>query len=108
MWQKISDDDRPLMLQRAIAFTGDAELYGLWMIKVLDEWPISCEQNLSDRSMNRRAWIGHAASYLAIQSPEDVTREAWWQLSDAQRDAANAKADLAIKAWEEKYAQAAA
>lgn len=105
MWQKLSDEQREAMLPRAVEFTGDAELYGSWMLKALDEWPISCEQNLSHKSQNRQAWIGHAACFLAIQCTEDVTREAWWKLTQEQRDLANAQADIAIAEFEKRYAQ---
>lgn len=105
MWQKIDDALRDLMLSNAIQFTGNAALYGEWMMKALDAWPISCEQNLSHKSNNRQAWIGHAASYLAIGSPEDVTREAWWKLTQGQRDEANAMADIAILEFEKRYAE---
>jgi len=92
------------MLPKAVEFTGNAVLYGCWMMKALEMWPISCEQNLSHKSNNRQAWIGHAACFLAIGSPEDVTREAWWMLTDEQRDLANAQADIAIADFEKRYA----
>lgn len=89
------------MLERAIEFTGNHVLYGAWMMRVIAEWPISCEHNLTDVSQNRRAWVGHAAVCLAIGIPEDVVREAWGSLTDEQRRLANLQADKAIKAWEE-------
>ena len=84
----------------AIEFTGDAELYGSYMLRVTQEWPNSCEHNLTDRSQNRRAWIGHAAVALAIQCPEDIVRSAWSRLSEKQQIDANAQADAAIRSWE--------
>lgn len=107
MWRKITNEqERKEHLQRAIAFTGNAKLYGEYMLQVLDKWPISCEQNLSNSSVNRKAWIGHAATCIAINCPEDITREAWWTLSQDQQDEANSKASEAIKKWEERYAKA--
>lgn len=103
MWRNVVGDERNLWLQKAVEFTGDAELYGLWMMKVIKAWPISCEQNLTCTSMNRQAWIGHAACCLAIGCPEDITRAAWHLLTDQQRNEANQKADEAIKAWELGY-----
>lgn len=107
MWRKITNEqERKEHLQRAIEFTGNAKLYGEYMLQVLDKWPISCEQNLSNSSVNRKAWIGHAATCIAINCPEDITREAWWTLSQDQQDEANSKAAEAIKKWEERYAKA--
>lgn len=101
MWRKVGVAERVELLEMARVFTGDASLYGSWMVRVTVEWPVSCEQNLGFTGQNRQAWIGHAACCLAIHCPEDVTRAAWWLLTQSQRDAANAVADQAIEAWEE-------
>ena len=100
MWRILHGDEAKEYLDKAIAFTGDAELYGEWMLRVIEAWPISCEQHLTARSMNRQAWVGHAACCLAIGCPEEITRLAWHQLTQQQQDEANAKADAAIVAWE--------
>jgi hypothetical protein len=105
MWQKVMDSEKETILPNAVKFTGNHELYGFWMLKVIDLWPISSEQNLSHKSINRQAWIGHAACYLAIQCPEDITREAWWLLTEDQREKANAVADIAITEFERRYTE---
>jgi hypothetical protein len=102
MYESINGKARRIMLNKAITFTGNHELYGEYMMKVIDLWTVSCEHNLSDKNMNKRAWIGHAACCLAIQCPEDITRQAWGCLSKAQQVAADEQADNAIKAWNEK------
>lgn len=102
MWSKIPAKEEADMLQRSIVFTGDAELYGSWMLKVLDEWPISCENSLSATDINRKAWVGHAACCLAIGCPEYITRSAWGELSFKQQTEANLKAENAIKEWERR------
>lgn len=98
MWGKV--DNREWYLKSAIAFTGNAEKYGKWMKVVADEWKYSCEHNLTDRTQNRRAWIGHAACARAFHCPEDIVREAWSHLTEQQQKEANAKADEAIRYWE--------
>jgi hypothetical protein len=98
MWGKVTNRDE--WLKQAIEFTGNALLYGEYMVKVLSEMPNSCEHNLSNITQNRKAWIGHAACALAIACPEDIVREAWSHLSAEQQDAANYQAELAIKKWE--------
>lgn len=102
MWGKTDDKD---MLSKAIQFTGDHQLYGSFMQRVVREWPFSCEHNLSDTAQNRRAWVGHAAVALALGCPEDITRQAWHHLTQEQQDLANAEADKAINYWEENYAK---
>lgn len=103
MWRTLSGTEREEYLEIAIDFTGNAELYGSWMLKVIDEWPIACEQNLTDTGMNRKAWVGHAACCLATGCPEDITRSAWGELSQEQQDAANLKAEQAITIWEQRH-----
>lgn len=104
MWRSVgSARERSWHLARAIEFTGNAKLYGSFMMRVIREWPIACEHHLTDGSINRRAWIGHAATCLAIQCPEDITRSAWGHLNQKQQDDANAEADDAIRTWESTY-----
>lgn len=103
MWRSVSGVERELMVEKAVEFTGNTSLYGSWMMKVILEWPVACEQNFTNQSMNHQAWVGHAAVCLATGIPEDITREAWWKLSEQQRDEANARADEAIRAWKTNY-----
>ncbi len=100
MYRALTQRERESFLDKAILFTGNDELYGSYMMEVLNAWPYSCENNLTDMSINRRAWIGHAACCLAIKCPEDITRQAWKALSEQQRIDANHKADLAIREFE--------
>ncbi len=103
MWRETYGAERDALLEEAIKFTGDAKLYGLYMSKVVDAWPYSCAYNLSNQAINRQAWVGHAATCLAINCPEDITRLAWHTLTQTQQDDANVQADNAIAKWESKY-----
>lgn len=98
MWGSVSD--KSAALEQAIKFTGDHKLYGSYMDRVVVEWKYSCENALTDKSINRRAWLGHAACALAIQLPENIIREAWGHLSEKQRVLANNEAARAIAYWE--------
>jgi hypothetical protein len=98
MWADVKDPEKHL--ESAIKFTGNHKLYGSYMKRVIREWPISCENSLTDRLLNRKAWIGHAACALALGCPEDITRKAWGRLTDEQRLLANKQADRYIKEWE--------
>lgn len=101
MWGDV--DDRPAWIERAIEFTGDHKTYGSFMRRVVREWPISCENALTDYRINRKAWIGHAACALAMRCPEDVVRGAWGILTDEQRLLANREAERSIAIWEIDY-----
>ena len=101
MWGKV--ENRASMLEQAIGFTGNHKLYGQHMIRVINEWPISCENALTDQNLNQKAWVGHAACALAIKCPEDITRKAWGYLTDEQRFLANREAARAIARWVKNY-----
>jgi precorrin-2 methylase len=101
MWDDVSDEKE--WLEKAILFTGDHKLYGSFMMRVVSEWPISCENALTDYNINRRAWVGHAACALGMGCPEHITRKAWRFLSYEQQYLANEEASRAIRAWENNY-----
>lgn len=101
MWGEAQD--RAALLRRAILFTGNHRLYGRYMQRVILEWPKSCLNALTDQSINRKAWIGHAATALALYCPEDITRQAWSFLSHEQQTLANRQANRAIQSWEMRY-----
>lgn len=105
MWSVVGKEQEEKMLPLAIEFTGNAELYGAAMIQVVYEWPISCEQNLTNSSINRKAWIGHAACCLEFGWPEYIVRRAWKYLSEKQQVKANRKAQQAISIWIENHKQ---
>ena len=101
MWGTVTDAKGAL--QEALTFTSDHVLYGSYMRRVSKEWPNSCENALTDNTLNRKAWIGHAAVSLALNIPEDITRKAWGFLTNEQRILANEQARRAIQSWEVTY-----
>lgn len=107
MWRRLAAHEEQEFLQVAVGFTGNTELYSEWMQRVVLDWPFACEHNLSATNMNRQAWIGHAACCYATGCPEYVTRRAWWLLTQAQRDAANQRADVAIALWKSRCQRSA-
>lgn len=104
MWETAYGEDAKRLLSEAVTFTRNAALYGSFMIRVVAEWRYSCEHHLTDENINRKAWVGHAATALAIGCPEYLTRSAWGQLSQKQQDDANAQAQNAIDTWVKNHA----
>lgn len=110
-WEEVAHNmwgeayDNKIALDQAIAFTSDHKKYGHYMRRVAKEWPISCENALTDPNLNKKAWIGHAAVALALNIPEDITRKAWGFLTDEQCSLANEEARRAIREWENTYAK---
>lgn len=103
MWRSTSGDERISLMNAAANLMIDCPSFLSAMLLAVRKWPNSCEANLSNRAVNRRAWLGHAGCCIATGSPEDVTRQAWHTLTQEQQDKANAAADEAIAAWEESY-----
>lgn len=101
MWGRVTDEKTAI--NQAIKFTSDHELYGSWMNKVIKQWPVSCENALTDYHMNRKAWLGHAAVAMALKLPESITRKAWRYLTNEQQFLANREASRAIQSWENSY-----
>ena len=103
MWGEVADNDAAI--EAAVKFTGDHNLYGAYMERVISEWPNSCRNALTDYQINRKAWLGHAAVAMALRIPEDITRIAWGMLTDEQRILANKEAARFIAAWEADYSK---
>lgn len=101
MWRKVSDQD--LWTERAIIFTGNTELYGFNMQIVVNEWPFAMLNNLSNPSVNKRAFLGHCAACYGANVPESITRSAWRLLTDRQRDDADFIAQKIVNEWRKKY-----
>ena len=71
-----------------------------WMREVTKRWKVACEQNFTNPQINRKAWLGQAACCLYAGVKENETREAWWLLTEEQRNIANNIAEIVIKDWE--------
>lgn len=100
MWRKPVNSE--LQEQQAIEVLSDPLEA---MTRVVNEWPISTMQNLTDKKSNRRSWLGQAACCIMHNVPESVTRSSWFKLSEEQRLNANNIAEKIIKEWERNYSE---
>lgn len=103
MWRRLDKSEEKAMLELAINFTGDHMRYGAAMQEVIFEWPNTMLHNLTNVSINRKAFVGHCACQYKMNLPEYIVRMAWKELSDKQRYLANCQAELAINKWESYY-----
>lgn len=71
------------------------------LLRVITEWPNSCEHYLSNESMNRIAWLGQAALCIERGIPS-CFRGGFNLLSKEQQDAANNSALMALNTWLQK------
>ena len=76
----------------------DIDLFTKTMNKVIEEWPNSCEHNLTNRSMNRIAWLGQASLAYAYQIPSCFSA-GYQLLTEEQKFAANSAALEVLNKW---------
>lgn len=93
------------IIDRASRLLSNCAMLDLAMAKVLLLWEMSAEQNLSNRSRNRQAWLGQAACCMVCGATEQMTKSAWHRLSLAEQEAANAVADKILFEWDAYYAK---
>lgn len=103
MWDNSLVMDKELKISNAVNFMSNTDLFDAGMRSVINEWPISCEVNFTNPSMNKIAWLGQAACALLIDCPEDLVKTAWGMLSDDKRNLANNAAKKYIKQWTDIY-----
>jgi hypothetical protein len=95
--------DQELKIQQCVNFMSDTDVFEAHMMLVISEWPMSCEANFTNGSINQVAWLGQAAAAIGIDSPEDITKKAWGMLSSEKQDLANIAARRQIKKWKDAH-----
>lgn len=103
MWRVAPIELRQELQDKSAELMKDVAEFENSMMRVIYEWPFSCEANLSASVINHQAWMGHAGCAISHNAPEDITRLAWRTLAQSEQDAANAAADKAIAAWRSQY-----
>lgn len=95
-------DGRSERVNKAAEILGTPDICREAMEKVVAEWKIATEYNLSNLEINRKAWLGQAACCCYAGIHEDETREAWGIMTEAQRIEANRIAAVIIRKWQTK------
>lgn len=103
MWSKVDAISEQKMLQIAIGFTSDHVSYGSAMREVVFAWENSMLNFLTNKSINRRAYLGHCAVSFKLGIPEYIVRMAWKHLTPKQQQLADLVAEKTIKEWEIWY-----
>jgi len=70
---------------------------------VLDEWSNSVNHHLSQKTINKQAYLGQAACCYKYKCTEREVRVAWSEVGDVERYKANEVADIVIKEYERRY-----
>jgi len=103
MWKGCPIDERESMIHKSRDLMIDVSAFEAAMLKAVNEWPFSCEANLTASVINHQAWLGHAGCAINHDAPEELTRLAWSMLNKEQQDAANLAADNVKNIWMERY-----
>lgn len=66
---------------------------------IISQWTYSCEHNLSNRSLNRVAYLGQAACALIYKVPHTVSMGGYNLLSEQEKMAADTMASKYLTQW---------
>lgn len=84
-----------------VKILGNEKLFAKVLGKVISEWKYSCEHYLTNKSMNRIAWLGQAAVCYESGVPSAYS-SAWEELDDNQKQKANKVALKYLNLWLEQ------
>ena len=76
----------------------DQKLFGSILEKVIVEWKNSCEHYLTNKSMNRIAWLGQAAVCYHSRVPSRYAG-CWFEIPEETRNEANETALIYLNKW---------
>lgn len=79
-------------------FLRNSELFEETLQKVISEWKYSCEHYLTNKAMNRIAWLGQASMCYATGVPS-VFCSGFNQLTDEEQEKANSIALIYLNKW---------
>jgi hypothetical protein len=100
---KTSCVDGPQKLSKSIDVLSDQKLFKSQAEMMFIEWPEATKNNLTNMGLNRLAWVGQATCCFSHKAPDFITKQAWWELADRDRDEANSTASEVIEEWCERY-----
>lgn len=84
--------------QEYLRILADAKLFEQILVKLTVEWKHSCEHYLTNKSMNRIAWLGQAAVCYESGVPSKYSY-CWGMLTEQQQNEANLVAFKYLNKW---------
>ncbi len=81
------------------AIMRDIPRFSGYLNAVINEWKFSCEHYLTNKAMNRIAWLGQSAVCYGDSIPSKYSG-AWFDLTDEEQNAANEAALAALNKWQ--------
>jgi len=89
-------------IKKSMRLLSSANNFDATLRIVIKKWKFSTEHNLTDPTINKRAWLGRAACCFKYGACIDETRIAWHKLESHIQDEANHVAENIIKYWLDK------
>ena len=89
-------------VQQYIDFFKNISLFDCMITKVFTQWKKSCEQFLTNHSINRVAWLGQASVFIYCGIPCKY-KSAFYSLTNKQQLEANKLAKDRIEDWELEF-----
>jgi len=103
MWRPVHSEERQIeLIALAVSLLRSSEKFAGACKQVSQKWPISCRAEFTSPG-SHIAWLGQAACCLLYGVPEDLTRRAWWKLTEKEQDVANQIAREEIGTWQVSY-----
>jgi hypothetical protein len=99
-YDNCSGDKKKVLAEKVLELFSNEDLCREYMYRVVNEWRDSCEQNLTNSSMNKIAYIGQSACCLYAGIPSSVTMENWRFVPKSDRDRADEIAKEVLAFWE--------
>lgn len=93
-------DNYDLHFNNSILLLSNQEMFYETGIRLLNEWPISCDNFLNNSNINKIAFIGQACCCLKFGCPEIIVKEAWKIIDSETRNEANKTASIILKTYE--------
>lgn len=100
MYENVLKDKEIDYIDKSVCLLSDSDKCLKAMKRVVNEWTISTRVNFTNIDSNRRAWLGQAACYIEVGTPEHLTRTAWGIMDSESQNMANRIAETVIKEWE--------
>lgn len=91
------DDDKIL---KCVTLLSDQEIFWDTMCQMKIDWPYCFDVNLSNKTINRRAWLGQASCCYNYGISFNITIRAWNLLEDKTKKLANNTAQKMIDLYE--------
>ena len=97
-YTKTCDHSREIILLSQLLLQSP-ERFAERCAETIRTWPISAAVHLSNGSINRRAWLGQSACYVAHGACPECTKAAWRSMTEDQQNEANRIATEAMEKW---------